>query len=194
MIWTEVQKMSELTSQFDEINLSPEQSPREVNERVAEILEAAGYTIALHDYERPWGGFNQLINTDADRFVEEFFPGLTPEEARLGNAESELSPKILTVAPEQRLSWQYHDRRAERWAYITEGGYFKSLTDEQGELHVAAPGEVVQFEKSERHRLVGAIGHYTLVAEIWQHTDPEELSNEDDIVRLSDDYKRQQQW
>lgn len=182
--------MSELSSRLQEMNLDAGRSSREVNEEVAAILGAYGYTVALHDYERPWGGFNQLANSDADRFVEEFFPGLTPEDARLGNVESELSPKILLVAPEQRLSWQYHDRRAERWRYLTSGGYYKSQTDEQGEQRIAEPGEVVQFEKSERHRLVGAVGHYTLVAEIWQHTDPAHLSDEADIVRLEDDYKR----
>ncbi len=182
--------MSELKSQLESMNLNPDRSPEEVNQEVARLLEAAGYTIALFDYGRPWGGFNQLANDDADKFVAEFFPDITSEEARLGNPESPLSPKILTVSPEQRLSWQYHDRRAERWAYLTEGGYFKSLTDEQGELLLAEKGEVVQFDKSERHRLVGAVGHYTLVAEIWQHTDSERLSNEDDIVRLADDYNR----
>lgn len=182
--------MSELKPQFETIDLSPSRSSYEVNEDVALALEAAGYDIALFDYDRPWGGFNQLENYNADSFVEEFFPGLSPEDARLGNSKSELSPKILVVAPEQRLSWQYHDRRAERWAYLTEGGYFKSTTNDQGELQLAEPGEVIQFAKSERHRLVGAVGHYTLVAEIWQHTDTENLSDEDDIVRLADDYRR----
>lgn len=175
---------------LEAIDLAAERDPQRVNEDVAQALEAAGYTIALRDYTRPWGGFNQLVNEDADRFVKTFFPGLTPEEARLGNPDSPLSPKILVVAPEQRLSWQYHDRRAERWAYLTPGGYFKSATDEQGELHYANAGDVVQFEKSERHRLIGGTGHYTLVAEIWQHVDPAHLSDEDDIIRLTDDYKR----
>lgn len=182
--------MSEFASQLQSIDLSPERLPKEVNEEIARLLESAGYNIALFDYDRPWGGFNQLENNDADRFVNEFFPGLSPEEARLGNVDAELSPKILTVAPEQRLSWQYHDRRAERWAYLTEGGYFKSMNDDQGQLRSATPGEVVQFARSERHRLVGAVGKYTLVAEIWQHTDPLNPSNEDDIYRLADDYKR----
>ena len=182
--------MSDLKSQLQAMDLSATRSPKEVNEEVARILKNAGYDVALFDYSRPWGGFNQLANDNADRFVEEFFPGLTPEEARLGNITSELSPKILVAAPEQRLSWQYHNRRAERWAYLTNGGYFKSVTDNQGELQLASAGEVVQFAKSERHRLVGVEGHYTLVAEIWQHTDPTDLSNEDDIIRLSDDYKR----
>lgn len=182
--------MSELKSQLELMNISADCTPKEVNEEVAKILEAAGYSIVIKDYGRPWGGFNQLDNHDADRFVKEFFPGLSPDEARLGNTDSELSPKILVVAPKQRLSWQYHDRRAERWAYVTGGGYFKSLTDDQGELQLAQPGDVVQFQKSERHRLVGADDSYTVVAEIWQHTDPGELSNESDIVRLADDYKR----
>lgn len=182
--------MSELKEQLKTMDLSHTRSSLEVNEEIAGILQEYGYTVALFDYDRPWGGFTQLANEDADHFVEEFFPGLTPEEARLGNAHSSLSPKILTVAAEQRLSWQYHDRRAERWAYVTEGGYFKSLTDEQGELQTARVDEVVQFAQGERHRLVGAVGHFTLVAEIWQHVNPDELSDEGDIVRLTDDYKR----
>ena len=64
------------------------------------------------------------------------------------------------------------------------------MTDEQGELVMARAGDVVQFETGERHRLVGALGYYTLVAEIWQHTNSGQLSNEDDVVRLADDYKR----
>ena len=182
--------MSELTEQLQSMNLNPSRDSQQVNEEVTKFLEEYGYTIAIQDSQKPWGGFNQLANTEADAFLEEFFPGLSPEEARLGNSESELSPKILAVAPKQRLSWQYHDRRAERWAYLTSGGYFKSLTDEQGVLQLAEAGEVVQFAKSERHRLVGAMGHYTLVAEIWQHTNPEQLSDEADITRLQDDYKR----
>lgn len=173
------------------INTSPARTSDEINQEVARTLEAAGYTVELADYSRPWGGFTQLTNSDADRFVAEFFPGLSPEEARLGNEKSELSPKLLVVAPGQRLSWQYHERRAERWAYITDGGYVKSVDDTQRALHPASAGDVVQFEKSERHRLVGAITHYTLVAEIWQHTTPEKLSDEADIIRLEDDYRRQ---
>ena len=182
--------MTELTRRLQRLDLAPNRPAIEVNEEVARVLKEFGYDIALYDYERPWGGFNQLANNNADAFIEEFFPGLSPEEARLGHGDFALSPKILTVAPEKRLSWQYHDRRAERWTYLTEGGYYKSLTDKQGEQQFANAGDVVQFERAERHRLVGAVGHYTLVAEIWQHTNPRELSDEADIVRLADDFKR----
>ena len=186
----EIENTSELKQALAQIDLSSERSCEAINREIAVILKAAGHEIVIADYSRPWGGFTQLANEDADVFLEEFFPGLTPSEARLGNVASELSPKILVVTPGQRLSWQYHNRRAERWSYITDGGYFKSLTDEQGELHLAEAGEVVQFAKSERHRLVGAANHYTLVAEIWQHTEPHALSDEADIIRLQDDYQR----
>lgn len=152
-------------------------------------IENEYHPVELDD-ARPWGGFIRLDNLDADRFVGEFFPGLDPVEARLGNLDAPLSPKILLVGPEQRLSWQRHDRRAERWAFLTEGAYVRSLTDEQGDRVSAKAGEVVQFDAGERHRLVGVIGKYVLVAEIWQHVDPNNLSDEDDIVRIADDYQR----
>lgn len=157
---------------------------------VHQLIMTAGHDVYEVDDSRPWGGFFRLHNHVADQFIAEFFPGLDPVEARLGNDAAELSPKILIVAPGQRLSWQYHDRRAERWMFITEGGYHKSLTDDQGDVVMVGPGHIVQFSTGERHRLVGANDRYTFVAEIWQHTDPDQLSEEDDIIRLSDDYKR----
>lgn len=152
--------------------------------------ENNGYKVAEINDQKPWGGYVRLANSDADKFIAEFFPDLSPEDARLGNAAAELSPKLLIVAPSQRLSWQYHDRRAERWAYLNTGAYNKSLTDEPGEIFNAEAGDVVQFARSERHRLIGGRNDYTLVAEIWQHTDPGSPSDEDDIVRLEDDYSR----
>src|SRR5438874_729991 len=88
----------------------------------------------------------------ADVFIAEFFPGLTPQEARRGKDDAELSPKILLVSPDQRLSWQYHRRRAERWRFLTPGAYHRSPNDGQGELLRAEIGDVVQFEMGERHR------------------------------------------
>lgn len=160
---------------------------------VAEIIgaiEEAGYTVTEVDDTKPWGAYIRIANDQADRFIAEFFPGLSPDEARLGNKDAELTPKILVVSPQQRLSWQYHDRRAERWTFLTQGAYHRSTTDDQGELQLAKPGEVVQFAQGERHRLVGVPQNYAIVAEIWQHTNPEHLSEEADIVRLADDYSR----
>lgn len=171
-------------------NLTGDQYKADITEAVQEQLQADGYTIAEKNIDKPWGSYLRLANTDADAFIAEYFPGLTGEEARLGIEGAELSPKILIVAPNQRLSWQYHFRRAERWAFLTEGAYRKGMSDTESDLIVAQPGEVVQFAESERHRLEGIVAQYVFVAEIWQHTQPGNPSNEDDIVRLQDDYTR----
>lgn len=161
-------------------------------EELVRLAVNSGYEVAEIDDARPWGGFIRFDNANADAFVEEFFSGVDPVEARLGNPIAELSPKLLVVAPGRRLSWQKHARRAERWRFLTEGAYHKSTNpDDMGNLVMAHEGDEVQFEPGECHRLVGREGEgYTLVAEIWQHTDLENPSNEEDIVRLQDDYKR----
>ena len=159
-----------------------------VIQELKEMFETAGYEIVEQNNDKPWGAYFRFNSEQADRFVEEFFPGLTATEARLGDPKAELSPKILLVTPGERLSWQYHGRRAERWAFLTKGAYMRSATDEPGELTTVEPGHVVQFAQGERHR--GVADGYTVVAEIWQHVDPTSLSNEDDIVRVQDDYSR----
>ena len=152
-----------------------------------------GYLIVEEDLTKPWGAYYRMASDDAERFVEEFFPDLSMTEARLGRSDVELSPKFLLVAPGHRLSWQYHDRRAERWRFLTPGGYYRSHDDDMPDILIhGKAGEVVQFDAGERHRLTSQphSKNYTLVAEIWQHTDAKKLSDEDDIVRLKDDYKR----
>lgn len=157
---------------------------------VAELARAAGYEIVEQNANKPWGAYLRLASGQAGKFIDEFFPGLTLEEARLGVDDAELSPKFLLVSPGQRLSWQYHHRRAECWRFLTDGAYRRSETDDEGERQEAVAGEVVQFQKSERHRLEGVLDAVVLVAEIWQHVDASNPSNEDDIVRVSDDYAR----
>ena len=159
-------------------------------QNIIDQLVEREYTVEEINTDKPWGAYIRLANDDAEDFIKEFFPGLTLKEAQLNIEGAELSPKILITSPEQRLSWQMHHRRAERWTFLTSGGYHKSSTDDQGELNIAHPGDVVQFMQGERHRLVGLKGDYTVVAEIWQHVDPENPSDEDDIIRLQDDYIR----
>lgn len=153
-------------------------------------LKQSGYSVVETNINKPWGAYIRLDNGDAEQFIKEYFPGLTLNEAQLGSDEVELSPKILIVSPGQRLSWQKHDRRAERWTFLTSGGYHKSDTDEQGDLQLAQLGDVIQFNQGERHRLTSPGDEFTVVAEIWQHTDPSNSSDEDDIVRTQDDYSR----
>jgi len=65
----------------------------------------------------------------------------------------------------------------------------RSDTDEQTEVDKYQKGDVIVLDKGERHRLVG-LDDWGIVAEIWQHTDPNHPSDEDDIVRLQDDFGR----
>ncbi len=182
--------MTDIREDLKILDLSSEADKLQLVDRFAEIATAHGYTIVDRNNTKPWGAYLRFDSDGAEQFIESFFPGLSLAEAQLGIDNAELSPKFLLVAPGQRLSWQKHDRRAERWAFLTEGAYYKSDNDEQGDIVRVAAGDVVQFTKGERHRLVGVDNGYVLVAEIWQHSDPSRLSDEDDIVRIQDDYNR----
>jgi len=183
--------MGQFADKLHEILEHPELKKQIVIASVLQSSEAAGYTIVDIDKTRPWGGFVRFSTEDGDAFVSEFFPDVNPTDARLGNPEAELSPKILIVEAGQRLSWQMHRRRAERWVFLNDGAYYKSNdADHPGDPIYAKAGDVIQFEAGECHRLMGQERGYTLVAEIWQHTDSNQLSDEADIVRLQDDYKR----
>jgi hypothetical protein len=64
-----------------------------------------------------------------------------------------------------------------------------SDTDEQTPQQPLPLGSQVSLKQGERHRLVG-VDEWGIVAEIWQHTDAAHPSDEDDIVRVQDDFGR----
>jgi len=162
-------------------------SKTEVFGQIRDWLSSQGYTIQTEDQSRPWGGFFVLEESQIQKFREQFFDSVSFSEFQLQN---KLSPKILLVAPRMRLSWQYHHRRAEIWKLIAgEGGIKISPTDEEGPLESLDLGKVVELSKGERHRLIG-LENWGVVAEIWMHTDPEHPSDEEDIVRVQDDFQR----
>lgn len=143
--------------------------------------------IASKDTERPWGGFLVIEEADSQKFIDQFFPELSIEEL---NISGKLSPKILMVAPNKKLSWQYHNRRAEVWKLINgTAGVVRSDNNTEKELIVLQKGDTIELQQGERHRLVG-LDNWGIVAEIWRHTDAENPSDEDDIVRLQDDFGR----
>ena len=138
-------------------------------------------------FRSPWGGFFVINESQAPQFIETYFPHLIGTNFA---PNQKLSPKILIVAPEKRLSWQYHFRRAEIWKVIGgNAGIVISDTDEETPLQKLPLGTIVSLHQGERHRLVG-LNEWGIVAEIWQHTDPENPSDEDDIVRVQDDFGR----
>lgn len=162
--------------------------PKElVFEHIAEYLHHQNIKISKQDNTRPWGGFFVIEETEAEKFINLYFPHLTKEEL---NISGKLSPKILVVAPQKRLSWQYHHRRAEIWKLIGgTAGVVTSNTDEEKETTHLKIGDIVQLKQGERHRLIG-LENWGIVAEIWRHTDAENPSDEEDIVRLQDDFGR----
>ena len=155
--------------------------------QIEQQIKSAGLKISTKDLNRPWGGFFVLDENQAQAFADIYFEGLDVGPLRIAG---KLSPKILLVKPEARLSWQYHHRRAETWR-VVEGpvGIVRSATDDEGELVRFEAGETIVLDKGERHRLIGLEG-WGVVAEFWQHTDPDHPSDEDDIVRVQDDYAR----
>ena len=158
-----------------------------VFEKVEKFIKEKKLSIIDKDEEKPWGGYLVIDEKNAETFIAEFFPALTKENI-IGSAK--LSPKILIVAPHKRLSWQYHHRRAELWQLI--GGtaaVTTSDTDKEKETSDLRTDHITQLKCGERHRLLG-LGDWGVVAEIWQHTDASNPSNEEDIVRVQDDFGR----
>src|SRR5680860_621516 len=180
--------MTKLFNQLSTMDIDSSVTKQQMIKEIKRYINGSGYTVIELRGQKPWGAYLRFDNNDASRFIKEFFPGLSLDDVSLGGIESELSPKILIVSPGKRLSWQWHSRRAEIWAFLHGGYYAKSLTDDEVELHGANDGDIVRLAAFERHRLVGDEFKYTLVAEIWSHTDASNISDEDDIVRLQDDY------
>ncbi|WP_207435912.1 phosphoheptose isomerase [Sabulibacter ruber] len=156
-------------------------------DQIEQKLQQQGFQIANKDMTRPWGGFFVIQEDQAQQFANVYFDGIDIDDLKIAG---KLSPKILVVAPQKRLSWQYHHRRAEIWK-VVEGtvGVVVSDTDEEGEVKVLEPGSLITLKQGERHRLVGLSG-WGVLSEIWQHTDLHLPSDEEDIVRVQDDYGR----
>ncbi len=171
------------------LNINSTTEKSDIFSQIVSELSVLGFSIDKQDQTRPWGGFFVLDESQASAFAARYFPHLEMSEIQITN---KLSPKILVVAPHKRLSWQYHFRRAEIWKVIagTSVGVKISDTDEQSqEVKILESGSFIQMDTGERHRLIG-LDSWGVVAEIWQHTDQENPSNEDDIVRLQDDFGR----
>ena len=150
-------------------------------------LVSNNFIIKSKDFTRPWGGFLVIDEIQAQDFSNKFFEGLDVNTLKIGG---KLSPKILIVKPNARLSWQYHNRRAEIWqVYKGSAGIIKSDSDEENEMKVYKEGDQIILKQGERHRLIG-LDDYCVVAEIWQHTDATHPSDEHDIIRVQDDFGR----
>ncbi len=108
--------------------------------------------------ERPWGKFENLLDAEYCKV------------------------KRITVSPGQRLSYQYHHKRAEHWVIVS-GQANVILDDESIEL---CAGQSVFIPIGAKHRVQNSGSQDLIFIEVQCGT----YFGEDDIVRLSDDYQR----
>ena len=90
--------------------------------------------------------------------------------------------KRIIVKPGQRLSYQYHHYRTENWV-IVQGAATVTLDDK---IHTFIEGDVVQIEYGTKHRVENKSEQDLIFIETQTGT----YFGEDDIVRLEDDYGR----
>ena len=156
-------------------------------ENISNLLKNQNLNVNNQDIKRPWGGFFVISEDNAQDFSNIYFNGLNTEELKVSG---KLSPKILIIAPNKRLSWQYHHRRSEIWKVVS--GEIKVVTshdDIERKEEILKEGDEIRLYKGERHRIIG-LEDYAVVAEIWVHTDKDNPSGENDIVRIQDDFER----
>lgn len=170
-----------------ELILSTDSTKKEVFKTIQQALESLGFNIINSDDTRPWGGFFVIDEDQSQKFIDYFFKDV-PDADKQNSGK--ISPKILVVEKEKRLSWQYHHRRAELWKVIAgKVGVITSDTDEEGSLQTKNEGDIITLKQGERHRLIG-LKEWGVISEIWKHTDKSQPSDEEDIVRVQDDFGR----
>lgn len=159
----------------------------EVFQKVKSYLDENGFKIVNSDQSRPWGGFFVIDDQQSQKFIDFFFNDVEDSQK---NSIGKVSPKILIVEKEKRLSWQYHHRRSELWKVIGGSvGVIQSNNNTETSIQSKILNDVITLKQGERHRLIG-LETWGIVAEIWKHTDTNHPSDEEDIVRVQDDFGR----
>ena len=94
------------------------------------------------------------------------------------------------VIDEMQAKQFAHHRRAEIWRTLSGTvGVVTSFTDEESDTVTLTPGQEIRLAQGQRHRLKG-LTEWGVLAEIWQHTNAQHPSDENDIVRVQDDFGR----
>jgi mannose-6-phosphate isomerase len=109
--------------------------------------------------ERPWGFYEILLDTDYTKV------------------------KQITVNPDQRLSYQYHNKRKECWT-IVKGSATIILDDEKVFKN---QGESITIPLGVRHRIINETDEILIFIEVQTG----KSFDEEDIIRIEDDYGRQ---
>lgn len=157
-----------------------------VFDRMQAEAKGFGLDVCDKDFGRPWGGFLRFSEESLQPFFDAYWQGVDT-----GKHSGRRDPKVLLVAPAQRLSLQLHHRRSELWRVLDGPVMIVHGTDKDHlQEDVFFAGETIHLECGEIHRLCGSMMSWGRVAEIWEHVDPNNPSDESDIVRVQDDYAR----
>ena len=108
--------------------------------------------------ERPWGSFYVIHD------------------------EPTYKLKRIEVLPNKRLSYQYHNKRAESWT-IVKGSGRVTINDKETDL---VTGDTIIINKKDKHRIQNKSNQILVFIEVQTGS----YFGEDDIVRIEDDYKR----
>jgi len=108
---------------------------------------------------RPWGMYEVLLDS------------------------KECKVKRIYVAPNSRLSYQYHFKRQEHW--IVTKGTLTIILD--GEKVFKGPGESIKIPRGAKHRAWNETDELVQFIEVQTG----ESFDETDIVRIKDDYNRE---
>lgn len=147
-------------------------------------LEELGFDTKEINISKPWGGYITFHAKDTEAFIEAFYENSDLNVEKYHN----LSPKLLIVRPNAELSWQYHNRRREIWRFLTPGLFV--ISDNLDNKQKANKDHILYIDNKEKHKLIGHNDKSTIVAELWDHDNPDDLSDEDDIIRIKDIYGR----
>ncbi len=101
-------------------------------------------------------------------------------EVILDNPQTKV--KLITVKPNSRLSYQYHNKRQEQWTVIS-GNLTIVLDDEKVFRN---KGESITIPLGAKHRAWNETDEPVIFIEVQTGT----YFGEDDIIRIEDDYAR----
>lgn len=155
------------------------------------MAEVRGFHLVIDEHlsapEKPWGSYIRLRETSIPAFIGAYWAD-SAVKVKLGS--NRLDPKILLIAPGMRLSLQYHQRRREYWRVIA-GPVKIVLGEDETSIQEMTynTGDTIEIPCGSWHRIAGLSG-WSVVAELWEHTNPENPSDEEDIVRVEDDFSR----
>jgi len=120
--------------------------------------------------ERPWGSFEILSEFEIDNLA------FSEEQGY------EVVIKKIVVKPGQRLSYQFHKKRKEKWICVQGRG----IVIKNGMEHWFSNGNTMNFNPLDKHRIENKMEDMEL---IFVEVSTGKF-DEKDIVRIEDDYKR----